>query len=81
MWTPYNWLNNLYKFYVVAVVVSLVGENQPNHRKLAMYIINHKFTLTMAVHISSKMDCSSFKSGCGMKHIKAFKRRNGLGYI
>ena len=46
IWTPYDWLNKFYSFYVVAVVsiISWQGlsndvhrENQPNKCKLVLY--------------------------------------------
>ena len=30
--------------------------------------------------MSNKTECFSYKNGCGMTHIEAFKRRAGLNY-
>ena len=32
------------------------------------------------LHISNKTECFSYKSGCGVMHIKMFEIRAGLGY-
>ena len=46
IWTPYDWVNKLYSFYV-AIVVSIISvrglsidtchKSQPNNRKLSLY--------------------------------------------
>ena len=59
--------------------------NQPNKSKLVL----HKPLLRIYSHlkqpyISNKMECFSYKGGCGVRghaRIKPFQRRAGLAYI
>ena len=76
----------------VATVVGIVSkcglsidahhENQPNKHKLALYkpLIHFNSSLKQLC-IRSEMKRFSYKGGCGVAHIKAFKRRASLGYI
>ena len=56
-WTPYDWLNKGYSFYMAAVVVISGGcgftieachINQPNKSKLSLYSVT--FTLTLLLN-------------------------------
>ena len=91
IWTPYDWLNKFYSFYVAAVVgivsrhglsIDMCCENQPNKCKLQLFkpLIHFNSSLKW-LYISSKMECFSYKGGWGMTCIEAFKRRAGFGYI
>ena len=75
IWTPYDWLNKFYSFYMAAVVVIDDGRgltveacriNQPNKSKLLLY----KLLLSLKIpfkqlYTSSKMEYFSYKGGCG----------------
>ena len=84
MWTPQDWLNNLYSFYVEAVVnivsrhglnlgVNACHENQPNQYKLAVYKPSIYFNCSLKQqYISNKTECFNYKGGCGVTCIEAF---------
>ena len=67
---PYDWF------------IDACREYQPNKHKVALYkpSIYLKSGLKQ-LYISSKTECFSYKGGCGMMHIKAFKRTAIFGYI
>ena len=79
-------VNNLYSIYVAAVVsiISRRGliidarrENQPNKLKLALNKLSVHFNNSLKwLYISSKMECISYKGGCGMTRIEAFKKKS-----
>ena len=58
--------------------------NQPNKIKLTLYKpLLHLYSHLKQPYISNKTKRFSYKGGCGVHghtHIKAFKRRAGLGY-
>ena len=50
---------------------------------VSYHCINHSFhfnSYLKQLYISIKSEHFSYKSGCGMMRIEAFKRRAGLGY-
>ena len=93
IWTPYDWLNKFYSFYMAAVVVIGSGRglriearrgNQSNKSKPALYKpLYHCNSSLKGLYFSNKTECFSYKGGCGIcecTHIEALKRRAGLGY-
>ena len=90
VWTPYDFKNKFYSFYV-ATVVSIISrcglsidvhhKNQPNKHKLALYgpLIHFNSSLKwLYMHISSKTERFSYKGWCDMTHIEAFKEELAL---
>ena len=65
--------------------IEMRHRNQPNKSKLALYKpLIRLYSHLKQPYISNKAKCFSYKGGCGMcgrSHIKAFKRRAGLGYM
>ena len=73
IWTPYNWLNKFYSFYVVAVV-SIISRrslsidarhgNQPNKRNLTLFMLSIHFNNNISLlYINSEMEHFSYKGG------------------
>ena len=51
--------------------------------RVSYHYISHSFQFhgyLNQLYINNKTEHFSYKSGCGVMHIKAFKRRAGLGY-
>ena len=92
IWTPYDWLNKFYCFYVAAVAIISSGRglritachiSQPCKVKLSL----HKPFLSQLkqLYISNKMDDINYQGGCGVcGHHKCaylgFTRCAGLGH-
>ena len=76
IWTPYDWLNKFYNFYLAAVVsiISMCGlsinvhhKNQPNKHKLELFKSSIHFNSSLKrLYISSKIEYFSYKGGCDM---------------
>ena len=96
IWTPYDWLNKFYSFYVVAVSLSMIGVTlklkhiiETKIVRLSYRFTNHYFTFTYSclkqMYISIKKEQFSFRGGCGT-HIQASKEElawakdTALGY-
>ena len=89
IWTPYDWINKGYSFYMAAIVIIGGGHglrievrhsNQPNKSKLLLY--SYCFHLKTSPQIA-RQGTLVIKGGCGVRghmHIKVFKRKAGLGY-
>ena len=85
IWTPYNWLNKGYSFYMAAVIVIDGGcglrievhhGNQPNKSKILLYICYFEFNLFKQLYTSCKMEHFSYKGRCrvhGCTHIDMFE--------
>ena len=89
IWTPYDWLNTLYSFYIAAVVSMVSGcglsfdtchRNLPNKSWLVLY----KLSSCRNSHLKQvKRQRFSYKGECGVHGhtcIEALKRRADLGY-
>ena len=91
IWTPYDWLHKFYSFYVAAIVgiisrcvisIDALCENQPNKHKLTLFkLLIHLNSSLKCLYNSNKTEWFSYKRGCGMTCIKAFKRRASFDYI
>ena len=75
IWTPYDWLNEFYNFYMAALVgiISRYGLTiEACHRNQAgNIIINYIFTsklfkTVVNTYVSNKTEWFSYKSGCGI---------------
>ena len=85
IWTPCDWLNKFYSFYVAAIVgiVSTHGLStdachgkQPNKYKLELYKPPVHFNSSLKwLYISSKIEYFGYKGGCNVTCIEVFKRR------
>ena len=93
IWTPYDWLNNFYSFYMAAIVgivcrcgltIEVRRRNQTNKSKLELCKPwNHFNDHLNQPYISNKTEHFSYKGGCGIygcMHVEMFKRKAGLGY-
>ena len=95
IWTPYDWLNKGYSFYMTVAIVISGGyglrieacySNQPNKGKLLLYNCYFYFKIPFKqLYTSCKTERFSYKDGCSVcghmcTHIKVFKRRAGLDY-
>ena len=86
IWTPYDYLNKFYSFYMAAIVdiVDACSRNQPNKSKLVLCKLWIHFKRHLKqLYSSNKMDGFSYKGRYGVhehKHIEMLKRRAGLGY-
>ena len=81
VWTPYDWSNKFYSFYMVAIVsiISRCGlaievhcRNQPNESKLCSTVKAVTFTFKTAT------ECFNYEGKCGMTRIEAFKKKSWL---
>ena len=91
IWSPDDWLNKFYNIYVGALVsiilrhglsIDMHHENQLNKCKLALYTLSIHFNSSLnQLYISSKIEHFSYKGGCGVMCIEAFKRRASFGCV
>ena len=70
IWTPYDWLNNFYTFYVAAVVgiasryglgvdINVQHDNQPNKHRITLY--------KLSIHFIKAFKRSSFNTTSGFE--------------
>ena len=73
IWTPQDWLNNFYSFYLATVVnlisrwglsIDVCCEKQPNKHKLALYKLFIHFNSSLKwLYISSQIEHFNYNGG------------------
>ena len=83
IWTPYNWLNKFYNYYMVTIVSIVWGVAlelklvvETNLIRVSYHCISHSFHFKShlkQLYLSNKTEHLSYKIGCGVYGCRSMK--------